>query len=281
MPDKVNMKGIINMAEGYGIVHKSAMQDTNLSCTAKALYALLCSYAGSDGKCYPKVETLVYYLGVTETTFYKHLNILKDKGYISTVQTKLNGKFARTIYTINSVSTPKTEVETKISKTENVSNSIFIEQESCTNKPHTKISCTINQGDIYTNTNSKITSHYKNQSINRIDSDMTENIKTQIDYDWFTDNLPKDEVQFVNVIIGFIAEMRSGSVKLGEFYQSPDSVKILLDAVDCQTILDFREHLRGKPIKNIKNPIAYWRTAFYNFIREQSLNLSTIPDYIL
>ena len=109
---------------GFGIVQKSVMQDINLSCTAKALYALLCSYAGADGTCYPKVETLVHYLGVTETTFYKHLTIFKS-GYISTSQTKDKGKFGRTLYTMNSVSSPKPEVETKISKTENESNSIF------------------------------------------------------------------------------------------------------------------------------------------------------------
>lgn len=265
------------MTESFGIVKKSAMQDTSLSCTAKALYSLLCTYAGASNQCYPKVETLVHFLSITETTFYKHLNILKDKGYISTTQMKDKGKFGRTLYTINSVSSPKTEVETKISKTENESNSIFTEQDSCTNKPSPKKSSTVNQGDIYTNTSSEITSLYKSQSISRIPNDMTEKIKIQVDYDWFTDNLPADEVQFVNVIIGFMAEMRSGTVKLGDFYQSPDSG--LLNSVDCQTILEFREHLRGKPTQNIKNPIAYWRTAFYNFLKEQSLTLSTIPEY--
>ena len=113
------------MTESYGIVKKSVLQDTSLSCTAKALYSLLCSYAGADGTCYPKVETLVHFLGVTESTFYKHLHILLDKKIISTIQTKDKGKFGRTLYNINPISQPKPEVETKISKTENESNSIF------------------------------------------------------------------------------------------------------------------------------------------------------------
>ncbi len=67
------------MAESFGIVKKSVMQDTTLSCTAKALYSLLCSYAGADGTCYPKIETLTYYLNITESTLYRHMNILKKE----------------------------------------------------------------------------------------------------------------------------------------------------------------------------------------------------------
>lgn len=189
---------------GYGIIQKSVMQDTSLSCTAKALYSLLCSYAGSSNTCYPKVETICHYMGVVEQTFYKHLKILKDKGYISTLQQKENGKFGRTLYTINTTPSPKSEIETKISKTEIQEESFSLPVESCTNKPCAKIACTINQGNN-TNTNNTNNNFYKNQSIscsiNKNDKDLTDSIKMQIDYSWFTENLPEEDLRFVNVSI--------------------------------------------------------------------------------
>ncbi len=41
---------------GYGIVYREIMRNSSIPPESKAIYAYLCSFAGSDGTCFPKVE---------------------------------------------------------------------------------------------------------------------------------------------------------------------------------------------------------------------------------
>ena len=60
----------------WGHISQNVMQDPSISVSAKALYALLCSYADRDGRCFPSNETLAEALGVSERYVQTNLRAL-------------------------------------------------------------------------------------------------------------------------------------------------------------------------------------------------------------
>jgi DNA-binding MarR family transcriptional regulator len=73
----------------FGIVDADVMQDPDLSLRAKGLYALLASYADKNRRCFPKINTLAEYSGVSRRTIERTLNELENKNYV----TRKNGAF--------------------------------------------------------------------------------------------------------------------------------------------------------------------------------------------
>lgn len=65
----------------------------DLSVAQKGVFALLCSYADSDGKCYPSKTTIGTALLISEKTVNTHLKALKKKGLV--VWTNLRGSDGR------------------------------------------------------------------------------------------------------------------------------------------------------------------------------------------
>ncbi|MCF4115119.1 MULTISPECIES: helix-turn-helix domain-containing protein [Dethiosulfovibrio] len=59
---------------------------------AKATYAVLCAYAGSDRECFPSAETLAAKVGCSRDRLFKSLKILEDAGCISR-QSQTNKSF--------------------------------------------------------------------------------------------------------------------------------------------------------------------------------------------
>ena len=98
MSDSVSTRGILR--GGYGIVAKSVMRDTSLSPEAKAIYAYLCSYSGSDGSCFPSVGRMAYELGMSEQRLKKHRKQLEEAGYITIERRRENGKQTSNLYVI-------------------------------------------------------------------------------------------------------------------------------------------------------------------------------------
>ena len=129
--------------KGYGTIAKSVMTDTRLSATAKAIYAYFCSYAGAGKQCFPSRDKICYDLNITTNTYTKHLRALIEYGYITVCQERVNGRWARNIYTLNSVVPCTKKPCTKISDTEktvyqnlntnnnNIKNKIIIKSSSC------------------------------------------------------------------------------------------------------------------------------------------------------
>lgn len=65
-------------------VSVDVLRDPNVSAQAKALYALLTTYANDAGRdtCYPRQETLAEQLGVSVDTVQRHIRALDDLGVI-------------------------------------------------------------------------------------------------------------------------------------------------------------------------------------------------------
>jgi len=122
--------------DGYGIIFRSVMRDTNLTIGAKAVYAYLCTFAGNKKTAFPSRKLMCHELGINKDTLTKYMRNLLDAGYIKKEQKKVSGKFAHNVYTIydfpESPSTENTMSENyrvrkfptpKISTTNNNSNS--------------------------------------------------------------------------------------------------------------------------------------------------------------
>lgn len=99
---------------GYGQIPKIVMCDRELSVTAKAIYAYLCSYAGGGNQAFPGTIRMQQDLCLSKDTFFKHLKLLEESGYITKIQTVSEGnKFANNIYEFN-YTVPKKRVVNKL-----------------------------------------------------------------------------------------------------------------------------------------------------------------------
>lgn len=99
LQDELRIRGIYY--HGYGILPKFVMCDTDLPLVAKAIYAFICSFSGKEGTAFPRRDTILSRLNISKQTYYNHLNILKEQGYISVQrQTNERGVYTHNIYFI-------------------------------------------------------------------------------------------------------------------------------------------------------------------------------------
>jgi hypothetical protein len=82
---------------GFGVLPKFPMLDRELPITSKALYALLCAYAGNDGAAFPSRAAILAELGICKDAFYEARQPLIEQGYI-TIERKRGRQFARNMY---------------------------------------------------------------------------------------------------------------------------------------------------------------------------------------
>lgn len=74
-------------SKGYGKIYKSIMRNKEIPVQSKALYAYLCSYAGSGTTAYPKRERILRDLQIGKNAYTKYLRILIDTGFIRRTRT--------------------------------------------------------------------------------------------------------------------------------------------------------------------------------------------------
>ncbi|MEX5937173.1 helix-turn-helix domain-containing protein [Mammaliicoccus sciuri] len=86
---------------GYGLVFKSVLKRNDVDAEAKALYAYLSSYAGSNTKAFPGVSLICHDLNISEKRFQKYRKQLEDAGVITINRKRTDNGFSKNIYTIN------------------------------------------------------------------------------------------------------------------------------------------------------------------------------------
>lgn len=91
---------------GYGLVFKSVLKRNDVDAEAKALYAYLSSYAGSDTKAFPGVSLICHDLNISEKRFQKYRKQLENAGVITINRKRTDNGFSKNIYTINHKSVP-------------------------------------------------------------------------------------------------------------------------------------------------------------------------------
>ncbi len=136
--DKIQLDIGSVYSNGYGIIAKKVMLDTNLSIEAKAIYSYLVSFAGAGATAFPGAATILHHLQISKERFYKHRKQLIEAGYIKVEQETEKGIFRRNIYTVLSKPCPQNPTTEK-PYTENKdtnSNSININNLNNNNKPY-------------------------------------------------------------------------------------------------------------------------------------------------
>ena len=162
---------------GYGTIAKAPMLDERLPINSKGIYAYFCSFAGSGNSAFPKVSNTLYFLQISEDTYYKYYKILVDLNYITPVQRNIKGKFSVNDYYINE--NPDEELVEILPYPKNTDTEKDAEnkpilpypkntdtEKSDTEKPYTEKSDTENTDTINTN-NLNTNNIYYYQSINQ------------------------------------------------------------------------------------------------------------------
>jgi hypothetical protein len=85
---------------GYGIVYREIMRDPSIPPESKAIYAYLCSFAGSDGTCFPKVETMQKELCMGKQRFNKYMSVLVNLGVVVRKREKVGNLVGHNVYKI-------------------------------------------------------------------------------------------------------------------------------------------------------------------------------------
>lgn len=86
---------------GYGLTYQEVYEMENLTIEAKAIYGMLCSYAGSKAMAYPSVDFICDKLKISRTRFYRHMNLLVGAGVVKKEQRKNeNQSFSGNVYVL-------------------------------------------------------------------------------------------------------------------------------------------------------------------------------------
>lgn len=88
-------------AKGYGLIPKYAMRDADLSIAEKAVYAYLCSLAGSQFETFPSVSTIQSQLKIGSRAYASYMKHLTETGYVIVEKTRSAGnRFDKNLYRI-------------------------------------------------------------------------------------------------------------------------------------------------------------------------------------
>lgn len=80
----------MRLRRGFGVVSKNVLRDPTIPMAAKALYALMCTYADDDGVCTPGNATLAADLDVTERYVQQTFGVLVAAGVVDR-ESRFNG----------------------------------------------------------------------------------------------------------------------------------------------------------------------------------------------
>lgn len=83
---------------GYGKVDRAIIEDPTLTPESRLIYACLACYADKKRSCYPSIETLIKVSGMSKTRFYKHMDLLVNRGIVEKIKLKNGNLYGRNIY---------------------------------------------------------------------------------------------------------------------------------------------------------------------------------------
>lgn len=136
-------------------------------------------------------------------------------------------------------------------------------------------------GGCNSNTKSSNTEFNNIKSISQSEQDrpidqLREKLKEQIEYPFFELNFSNDLLA-VDVLVNYMVELiTSQTTVINGIPQSRKALQPYIDKVDSSTIQEFLQHMQGKELRGIKNPLNYWRSAFVNYLKETELIKASI-----
>lgn len=85
---------------GFGKVDNRIIRDSTLTPEARLIYTLLAGYANTDRQCYPSVKHLIQESGMSSARFYKHIELLTERGIVKKERLKEGNLCRGTLYTL-------------------------------------------------------------------------------------------------------------------------------------------------------------------------------------
>lgn len=126
------------------------------------------------------------------------------------------------------------------------------------------------------NTDKSVSQSSSADTTDRQMSFLREKLKEQIDYDFFAETASED-LPGIDSLLDCLVDMEfAPSTKVNGTVQSRTALHRYIEKADSTVIQEFLDHMRGKPMRNVKNISAYWRSSFMNFLRERELTLLTV-----
>lgn len=250
------------------------MLDRRLTIEAKAIYSYFCSYAGAGSTAFPSRDKICDDLGISTKRYYRHLNLLKELGYIKVEQIKKdNNKFSHNIYTLVENPEPEEEKPDEDDTKSPCSQNDHTGKKPCGSFAHTQIGNTQND---HTNNNRYIYNNnnilYNQQSVSQGEEGSTDK-SVEEEFEIITENsetylYKEQERKLLEDAILKLLKLKELKVK--EKTYNKEAIRYYLYKLDI-TVCDYaiNKYRQAAKEQNIKKPAMYFMVTLFNSIIEK------------
>ena len=233
----------------FTIIDKAVIQSESLSVYDKALYAILCSYASSDGSCYPSYSTLARKAGCSRRKVIAVISNLEELGLLEK-QPQVNsvGDSTSNLYTIKPMG-----------------DALYSPPSSACQSPPDAPNSPPGAGDtpeLYPNINNKVNNIHPSISA----EERMKEWKQKISYDYFEAEMPSKLI-LIDSLLGYFCELKD---------DGHAETQRLLCTVDELAVLEFLDEMNGKTFAHVRSFKAYMKAMLLEFLRKREIELAVI-----
>ncbi|MVB11364.1 Helix-turn-helix domain protein [Caprobacter fermentans] len=270
----------------YAIIPANVRYDKSLSPNAKLLYGEITALCSEKGYCWSTNKYFSDLFGVSQKSISKWISMLAKKKYLFIRMVYRKGTKEILERHLSIVKEPLEERSDSAScDTPPIEEKLNTPMEEKFHTPgkkgpypieekfHTPMEEKFQENITETDGkgNKSVSQSKEKQEVDELTDEIRERLKEQIEYDYFEENLPED-LPGVNALIDCMAEILiAPRSKINGSMQPRAVLKPYIDKADSESVRGFLDHMRGKPMRDVKNIRSYWQSAFVNFIREEEL----------
>lgn len=247
----------------YAIIPANVRYDKSLSANAKLLYGEITALCNDKGYCWASNKYFADLYGVSVRSVRQWISVLEKHRYIKT-KTTYDEDCGKRYITISK------DAPASLPPEENFptpGRNLPHPPEENFPTPRKKSSPIILQSNTTVN---KSVSQSKEKT-DELMNEIRESLRKQIDYYYFEENFPED-LPGVDALVDCMAEILiAPRTKINGSMQPRAVLKPYIDKADSDSVRGFLDHMRGKPMRDVKKISAYWQSAFVNYIREEEL----------